>query len=153
MTRCRSTAATLTLALCCQTLHAFAQDDAGIDASILKPRPYSPYADRAFPTNVYFGDEHVHTAVSGDAAGAGTTLGPRDAYRYARGEQVTTNTGQQAKMRQPLDFFMITDHSDAMGAIGDIIAGAPTSLPTRPAATSTKSSTRAARRPRRPRSR
>ena len=29
-------------------------------------RPYSPYADRAFPTNVYFGDTHVHTALSAD---------------------------------------------------------------------------------------
>ena len=28
-------------------------------------RPYSPYADRAFPTNVYFGDTHVHTGAVG----------------------------------------------------------------------------------------
>ncbi len=50
---------------------------------------------------------------------------PRDAYRYARGEQVTSNTGQPVKLRTPFDFFMITDHSDAMGAITDIISGAP----------------------------
>jgi hypothetical protein len=41
---------------------ASAQDTAGINANFLKGRPYSPYADRAFPTEVYFGDTHVHTS-------------------------------------------------------------------------------------------
>ena len=88
-------------------------------------RPYSPYADRAFPTNVYFGDTHVHTALSADSGGAGNRLMPRDAYRFARGEQVTSSTGQAVKLSSPLDFYMITDHSDGMGAITDIIGGAP----------------------------
>ncbi len=79
-------------------------------------RPYSPYADRAFPTHVYFGDTHVHTGLSADAGGGGTVLMPRDAYRFARGEQVTSNTGQPVKLSRPFDFYMITDHSDGMGA-------------------------------------
>lgn len=87
-------------------------------------QPYSPYADRAFPTQVYFGDTHVHTGLSADAGGGGTRLMPRDAYRLARGEQITSNTGQPVRLSQPLDFYMITDHSDAMGAITDIIEGA-----------------------------
>jgi hypothetical protein len=91
-------------------------------------RPYSPYADRAFPTGVYFGDTHVHTGLSADAGGGGTRLMPRDAYRFARGEQVLSNTGQPVKLAQPLDFYMITDHSDGMGAITDIFAGAPNIL-------------------------
>jgi len=66
---------------------ALAQDTAGIHAEVLKGRPYSPYADRAFPSDVYFGDTHVHTAISADAAGGGTTLGPRDAYRFAAGNR------------------------------------------------------------------
>ena len=66
--------------------YAAAQDTSGITADIYKGRPYSPYADRAFPTNVYFGDTHVHTGLSPDAGGSGTTLMPRDAYRFARGE-------------------------------------------------------------------
>ena len=102
-----------------------AQDSAGLDAADLKGRPYSPYADRAFPTDVYFGDTHVHTGLSADAGGGGTRLMPRDAYRFARGEQVTSNTGQPVKLSRPIDFFMITDHSDAMGAITDIIKGTP----------------------------
>ena len=100
-------------------------DTTGAQTGALTGRPYSPYADRAFPTNVYFGDTHVHTGLSADAGGSGTRLMPRDAYRFARGEQVVSNTGQPLKLSRPLDFYMITDHSDAMGAITDIIAGAP----------------------------
>ena len=92
-------------------------------ADVLKGRPYSPYADRVFPTEVYFGDTHSHTSVSADAGGGGTTLGPRDAYRFARGDQVTSNTGQPVKLSRPLDFYVVTDHSDGMGAINDILAG------------------------------
>jgi len=110
----------------------FAETSAGSEASaaILAARPYSPYADRDFPTDVYFGDTHVHTALSADAGGAGTTLMPRDAYRFARGEQVTSNTGLPVKMSRPYDFFMITDHTDAMGAITDILKGAPNIMAT-----------------------
>ena len=106
---------------------ALAQDAAGIagPGDIYQGRPYSPYADRGFPTNVYFGDTHVHTGLSVDAGGSGTRLMPRDAYRFARGEQVTSDTGQPVKLARPYDFFMITDHSDAMGAITDILDGAP----------------------------
>jgi hypothetical protein len=104
---------------------AAAQDTAGTGPEIFEGRPYSPYADRAYPTNVYFGDTHVHTGLSADAGGSGTRLMPRDAYRFARGEQVFSNTGQPVKLARPYDFFMITDHSDAMGAITDIISGAP----------------------------
>ena len=94
-------------------------------------RPYSPYADVDYPTDVFFGDTHVHTALSGDAGGAGTTLMPADAYRFARGEQVTSNTGLPVKLDRPYDFYMITDHSDGMGMITDLIAGAPNIVCTR----------------------
>jgi hypothetical protein len=102
--------------------------DPAATQQVMKGRPYSPYADRAFPTDVYFGDTHVHTGLSADAGGSGTRLMPRDAYRFARGEQVVSNTGQPVKLARPYDFFMITDHSDAMGAITDIIDGAPNIL-------------------------
>jgi hypothetical protein len=109
-----------------------AQDGDGISPeglpSPFAERPYSPYADRSFPTEVLFGDTHVHTALSADAGGGGTRLLPRDAYRFARGEQVTSNTGQPVKLSRPLDFYMITDHSDGMGAITDILSGAPNIL-------------------------
>jgi hypothetical protein len=88
-------------------------------------QPYSPYADRTYPTKVYFGDTHVHTGLSADAGGSGTTLMPRDAYRYARGDQIVSNTGQPVRIRAPLDFYLISDHSDGMGVIIDIIKGTP----------------------------
>lgn len=30
---------------------------------------YSPYAERAFPTELFFGETHVHSALSADAGG------------------------------------------------------------------------------------
>ncbi|MFN4142104.1 DUF3604 domain-containing protein [Aestuariivirga sp.] len=88
-------------------------------------RPYSPYADRNFPTRPLFGDTHLHTAVSFDAGIFGARLSPRDAYRFAKGEQVTTNTGQQARLSRPLDFLVVADHSDNMGLFPDLAAGKP----------------------------
>ncbi|MGH8863918.1 MAG: DUF3604 domain-containing protein, partial [Burkholderiales bacterium] len=87
--------------------------------------PYSPYVDRNFPTRPFFGDTHLHTAVSFDAGAFGARLGPRDAYRFARGEQITSNTGQSAKLSRPLDFLVVADHSDNMGFFPDLFAGKP----------------------------
>jgi hypothetical protein len=94
------------------------------DPSTFKKTPgYSPYAGRNYPERVYFGDEHVHTAWSADAGGAGTTLGPEEAVRFARGEVVTSTTGQPVKLGQPLDWIAVTDHSDGMGVIAEIKGG------------------------------
>ena len=50
-------------------------------------QPYSPTVGRDFPTNVYFGDTHLHTKVSLDSYGDGNTrVGPDEAYRFAKGE-------------------------------------------------------------------
>ena len=57
-------------------------------------KSYSPHAGRNFPTRPFFGDTHVHTGASMDAGAFGARLGPREAYRFARGEQVTSSTGQ-----------------------------------------------------------
>ena len=86
---------------------------------------YSPSANENLPRQLLWGDTHVHTGLSADAGGSGTRLMPADAYRFARGEQVTSNTGQPVKLARPYDFFMITDHSDGMGAIIDIFEGTP----------------------------
>jgi hypothetical protein len=86
---------------------------------------YSPYAARDYPTHPLFGDTHVHTSTSFDAGAFGTILGPGDAYRFARGDEVTSNTGQRVKLSQPLDFLVVTDHSDNMGVFPDLMAGKP----------------------------
>lgn len=93
-----------------------------------KKRPYSPYADRNFPTRPLFGDTHLHTAVSFDAGTFGARLTPRDAYRLARGEQVTSSSGLPVKLSRPLDFLVVADHSDNMGMFPDLAAGKPNVL-------------------------
>src|SRR5262245_23110001 len=94
------------------------------DPSTFNKTPgYSPYAGRNYPERAYFGDQHVHTAWSVDAGGGGTTVTPEDAVRFARGEQVTSSTGQPVKLGQPLDWIAVTDHSDAMGVISEIKGG------------------------------
>lgn len=86
---------------------------------------YSPYANRDFPSNVYWGDTHLHTALSLDAGLFGNILGHTDAYKLARGEQITSSSGIDVKLGRPLDWLVIADHSDMMGIAGDIQRGAP----------------------------
>jgi hypothetical protein len=88
-------------------------------------RPYSPYAGRAYPTQVFWGDTHVHTNNSLDARGFGVIIGPEEAYRFARGEEVITSHGEPFKLSRPLDWLVVADHSDGMGAMKEIIAGNP----------------------------
>jgi hypothetical protein len=76
---------------------------------------YSPYAGRAYPDQVLFGDMHFHTNLSFDAGLIGTTLDVHDGYRMARGEKVISNTGQPVQLIRPLDFLVITDHAEMMG--------------------------------------
>lgn len=73
-------------------------------------------AESEFPERVYWGDTHLHTANSADAFGFGARLGPEDALRFARGEEVTSSTGIRARLAHPLDFLVIADHSEGLGA-------------------------------------
>ena len=88
-------------------------------------KAYSPYAQRAFPSRPLWGDSHLHTALSIDAGLFGNRLGLEEAYRFAQGEEVISSTGQPVKLSRPLDWLVITDHSDALGMVQDIAAGAP----------------------------
>ncbi len=88
-------------------------------------RPYSPYAGRGFPTMVLWGDTHLHTSNSLDARATGAIIGPEEAFRFARGDEVTSSHGQRLKLSRPLDFLVVSDHSDAMGAMNEIVAGNP----------------------------
>ena len=92
--------------------------------SVYPGKAYSPYAKRSFPSNVYWGETHVHTGLSLDAGLFGNTTGPDTAYRLARGEEITSSTGQPLKLSRPLDFLVVTDHSDLMGIATDIQRGA-----------------------------
>ena len=89
---------------------------------------YSPYAGRDFPDRVYWGDTHLHTGMSMDAGAFGARLLPEDAYRFARGEELTSSTGLQVRLSRPLDFLVVADHSDNMGFSPRLYAGDPTFL-------------------------
>jgi len=91
---------------------------------------YSPYAGRSFPTRPFFGDTHLHTAFSMDAGAFGARLTPKDAYRFARGEEVMSNSGQPVKLSRPLDFLVVSDHSDGFGFFPQLMSGDPTLLST-----------------------
>jgi hypothetical protein len=86
--------------------------------------PYSPYV-RGYPTRPYFGDTHLHTSYSMDAGAFGARLTPRDAYVFAKGNEVVSSTGQKVKLSRPLDFLVVTDHSDGFGFFPLIFAGTP----------------------------
>ena len=88
-------------------------------------KAYSPYAQRAFPSTPLWGDTHLHTGLSVDAGLFGARLGLEEAYQFARGEEVTSSTGQPVKLSRPLDWLVIADHSDAMGFFQDLAAGEP----------------------------
>ena len=93
----------LTLVAACAT------DDAASPA----PRCRNHDPDRA----PFFGDLHVHTRLSADAAIFGVTADPHDAYRFARGEPLALASpdGRErptARLRRPLDFAAVTDHSE-----------------------------------------
>src|SRR5210317_2116462 len=90
---------------------------------------YSPYAAREFPTQVYWGDTHLHTAVSVDA-GTMNRVGQEDAFRFARGEEVTTTHGLRARLSRPLDFLVLTDHAEMYGLMPQLLAGDPDILAT-----------------------
>jgi len=86
---------------------------------------YSPYAQRGFPEKPLWGDTHLHTNLSMDAGLFGNRLPPRDAYRFARGEEVVSSTGQVVRLSRPLDWLVIADHSDGIGLFSDISIGKP----------------------------
>jgi Protein of unknown function (DUF3604) len=109
---------------------AMTTDEGEIDAKEIAPLfgtkpPYSPYAGRNFPTRPFFGDTHLHTSFSMDAGAFGCRLGPKDAYRFAKGEEVTASSGQRVKLSRPLDFMVVADHSDGFGFFPQLFAGDP----------------------------
>jgi hypothetical protein len=91
---------------------------------------YSPYAARELgdgeaPSNLLWGDTHLHTAMSFDAGAFGNRLGLEEAYRFARGEELVSSSGMPVRLSRPLDWLVIADHSDNMGFFPDLLAGDP----------------------------
>jgi hypothetical protein len=87
---------------------------------------YSPFVNQRFPQRVFWGDTHLHTTYSPDAGMVGNfNLGPADAYRFARGEQVEANNGMQVRLVRPLNFLVVSDHAEYQGLMPVLRGGDP----------------------------
>ena len=92
---------------------------------------YSPTTGRHHPREVFFGDTHLHTNLSPDAAAGGNRLfGHDQAYRLARGEEVTAHNGRRVRLNRPLDFLVAADHAEYMGLFPALDAEDPALLAT-----------------------
>jgi hypothetical protein len=81
---------------------------------------YCPYVERTetdknFAEGLYWGDTHLHTRYSTDSGMIGNKLSPEEAYRFAKGEEVLSSTGQRARLIRPLDFLVVSDHAENLG--------------------------------------
>jgi len=92
--------------------------------------PFSAYVGHSYPMTVYWGDTHIHTALSLDAGSSGAELGPEQAYRFAKGEEVEVAPGLRAKLHRPLDFLVVADHAEYLGVARRIRGGDPEILAT-----------------------
>jgi hypothetical protein len=98
-----------------------AQSHAGDPEKMRKHKKnYSPYVERTaadadFAEGVYWGDTHLHTSYSTDAGMMGNTLGPEEAFRFARGEEVVASHGLRVRLIRPLDFLVVSDHAENLG--------------------------------------
>ena len=86
------------------------------DLSVIDPEPGSTPGYNE-DKNVYFGDLHVHTKHSFDAYIFGTTATPDDAYEYAKGNAIQHPLGYDMQLREPLDFYAVTDHGFLLGSV------------------------------------
>ena len=87
--------------------------------------PYSGPVKHDHPDEVYWGDTHLHTYLSGDAFSMGSLVTPDQAYRFAKGETIRATGGDEVRLRRPLDFLMVSDHAENMGVLPRLAAGDP----------------------------
>jgi len=87
------------------------------DSRITLPAPQAAsYQSAPNPDmNLYWGELHLHTAESFDAALLGNRLSIEDAYRFAKGEPLTVAGDEVMQLSRPIDFVAITDHAEGFG--------------------------------------
>jgi len=120
MTISSSTKRIIYIALCVslgQSVIADSRVKAENDKAMSKVPVYSPTVTIDYPQQLFWGDTHLHTILSQDANILGVTLGPEEAFHFARGGTVTATNGQKARLRRPLDFLVIADHAEGLGSM------------------------------------
>ena len=120
----------LTLAAMIAPAQEFTYDKESVSEAVVPPS-YSPRAGRSYPMEVYWGDTHLHTTYSPDAGLVGNVkLTPADAFRFASGYEIEAHNGMRAKLNQPLDFLVVSDHAGYLGLIPSIRKSDPELLAT-----------------------
>ena len=72
--------------------------------------------------NVYFGEQHLHTAASADAFAFSTRSTAVEAYKYMKGEPIKLDvTGETIQMRTPYDWGAVTDHAVYLGMMSMLL--------------------------------
>ncbi|MEO0410509.1 MAG: DUF3604 domain-containing protein [Pseudomonadota bacterium] len=80
------------------------------------------HAEHPSDKRLFWGDTHVHTNLSIDAFTAGNrSLGPKDAYKFAKGEPIELPDGQVGKINRPLDFMVVADHAEFLGGLNHLV--------------------------------
>jgi len=115
-------------------IYMFGQSESSleiVDFSLDKPETQTASISSNEDRNPYYGDLHVHTKYSFDAYVFGITATPDDAYRYAKGEGIKHPMGYEMKLREPLDFYAVTDHGIFLGMV-EALADTTTKISQKP---------------------
>lgn len=107
-----------TLIFCSISIVACKKEEKTLDTEIITSSESNITSNEEIPffenKEAFFGETHVHTSASMDAFIGGNRMSTEDAYRFAKGEEVIAN-GSLHKIKRPLDFCAITDHSEYLG--------------------------------------
>jgi hypothetical protein len=89
-------------------------------------------AAHAQNTNLYWGDTHLHTSNSTDAYSTGNFVAdPDTAFRFAKGLPVIhPSLKTRVRIVRPLDFLVVSDHAEQLGAQSETLKGNPLILGT-----------------------
>jgi hypothetical protein len=105
---------------------AVAKEIRASGSTVLRPyeEPRAACAAHSLLRNLYFGDLHVHTALSFDAQAFDVRTTPAEAYGFALGAPVAlppldvNGVGTRTvQLERPLDFAAVTDHSEYLGEV------------------------------------
>ncbi len=91
------------------------------DETSVAPAPVKEITPASATKNVFFGDLHIHTSYSTDAYTMGVRGLPDDAYTFAKGGTIKHPLGTAIRLKQPLDFAAVTDHSEFLGVVREAV--------------------------------